>query len=59
MFYEKIDPAQAQKLMPEFLQDAANQRKNDAFAEPSVLRLLRELTQVTFSTRLSENAPPS
>lgn len=45
MFYEKIDPAQAQKLMPEFLQDAANQRKNDAFAEPSVLRLLRELTQ--------------
>lgn len=50
MFYEKIDPAHAQKLMPEFLQDAADLPKNDAFAEPGVLRLLRELTQSNIFT---------
>ena len=50
MFYEKIDPAQAQKLMPEVLQAAANQRKSDASAEPGVLRLLRELTQSNLFT---------
>ncbi|WP_168733135.1 hypothetical protein [Thalassobius vesicularis] len=50
MFYEKIDPSQAQKLMPEFLQGAAGLPKNDASAEPGVLRLLRELTQSNIFT---------
>lgn len=45
MFYQKIDPADAEKLMPDMLRRAANQHKSDAIAEPGVLRLLRELTQ--------------
>lgn len=45
MFYEKIDPANAEKLMPEVLQQALAHTESAAMHEPGVLRLLRELTQ--------------
>lgn len=45
MFYQKIDLAEAEKLMPEVLHAAGNRHSLVADAEPGVLRLLRELTQ--------------
>ncbi|MGR1582012.1 hypothetical protein ACSSNL_11160 [Thalassobius sp. S69A] len=50
MFYQKIDPADAEKLMPEVLAEAAARGKTDKTDEPGVLRLLRELTQSNLFT---------
>ena len=47
MFHQKIDPADAEKLMPEFLQQAIAQQPHADVEEPGVLRLLRELSQTT------------
>lgn len=45
MFYQKIDMADAEKLMPDMLSEAAARGKTDSAEEPGILRLLRELTQ--------------
>jgi len=52
MFHQKIDLEDAEKLLPEMLQQAGTAQPQTAEEVPGVLRLLRELSQSNLFTGL-------